>query len=58
MKTMLKTIVNLTWNIHYGLDIILSTRPDLTHLTFQPILCSTIVILYYRKGKETGNYRF
>ena len=55
---MLKTIVNLTWNIHYGLDIILSTRPDLTHLTFQPILCSTIVILYYRKGKETGNYRF
>lgn len=50
---MLKIIVNLTWNIHYRLDIILSTRHDLTHLTFQSILCSAIVILYYRKGKET-----
>lgn len=58
MKTMLKIIVNLTWNIHYGLDIILSTRHDLTHLTCQPILCSTIVILYYRKGEETGDYGF
>lgn len=58
MKTMLKIIVNLTWDIHYGLDIILSTRPDLTHLTFQPILCSTIAVLYYRKGKEKGDYGF